>query len=144
MKEDGRGLCCWDEYLDRFESIFNGDVVSDFYYKYKEDFELLNKFGINGIRIFILWSRVILDGVGEVNFKGIKFYNDFIDECLKNNVELFVILYYFDILLFLFKDGDWLNRKIIDYFINFVKVCFENFGDRVSKWVIFNELWFVV
>ena len=70
-KEDGRGPCIWDEYLNRPESRFNGDVASDFYHKYKDDIKLSNEFGINGIRISISWSRVIPDGIGKVNEKGI-------------------------------------------------------------------------
>ena len=75
-KDDGRGPCIWDEYLNRPESKFNGDVASDFYHKYKEDIKLSNEFGINGIRVSISWSRVIPKGVGEVNEKGIEYYNN--------------------------------------------------------------------
>lgn len=142
-KEDGRGPCCWDEYLKRPESKFNGDMASDFYHKYKEDLELSKDFGVNGIRISISWSRVIPDGVGEVNPKGIQFYNDLIDECIKNNVEPFVTLHHFDTPLQLFQNGDWLDRSNIDHFVHFAKVCFENFGDRVNKWATFNEPWSV-
>lgn len=141
--EDGRGPCEWDEYLNRPESKFNGDIASDFYHKYKEDLELSNKFGVNGIRISISWSRVIPDGEGEVNPKGVKYYNDLIDECLKNNVEPFVTLHHFDTPLKLFKNGDWLDRDNIDHFVNFAKVCFEHFGDRVKQWATFNEPWSV-
>ena len=56
-KEDGRGPCIWDEYLNRPESKFNGDEASDFYHKYKEDLELSREFGVNGIRISISWSQ---------------------------------------------------------------------------------------
>lgn len=95
-KEDGRGPCYWDEYLSRAESNFNGDVASDFYHKYKDDLKLASEFGLNGIRISIAWSRVIPNGVGEINSKAIEFYNNLIDECIKNNVEPYVTLHNFD------------------------------------------------
>lgn len=142
-KDDGRGPCIWDEYLNRPESKFNGDVASDFYHKYKEDIKLSNEFGINGIRVSISWSRVIPKGVGEVNEKGIEYYNNLINECIANNVEPYVTLHHFDTPLQLFKNGDWLDRNNIDYFVNFAKVCFDNFGDRVTKWITFNEAWAV-
>nr|WP_035571523.1 6-phospho-beta-galactosidase [Halonatronum saccharophilum] len=141
---DGRGPCYWDEYLNREESRFNGDTASDFYNKYPKDLELAQKYGVNGIRISIAWSRVIPDGSGEVNPKGIEFYNNLIDECLKRGIELYVTLHHFDTPLSLFKNGDWLDRDNIDHFLNFAKVCFENFGDRVKKWVSINEPWSVV
>jgi 6-phospho-beta-galactosidase len=142
-KEDGRGPCCWDVHLNRPESTFTGDAASDFYHKYKEDLELSKEFGVNGIRISIAWTRIIPDGVGEVNPKGIEYYSNLIDECIKNNVEPFITLHHFDTPLSLFEKGDWLYRDTIDYFVKFAKVCFENFGDRVKKWTTFNEAWAV-
>ena len=141
--EEGRGPCIWDDYLNRPESKFNGDVASDFYHKYAKDLSLSKEFGLNGIRISISWSRVIPDGIGKVNEKGIEFYSNLIDECLKNGVEPFVTLHHFDTPLNLFKNGDWLDRENINHFVRFAKICFDNFGDRVTKWITFNEAWAV-
>lgn len=143
-KEDGRGECYWDEYLKRPESTFNGDMASDFYHKYKEDLKLSKEFGLNGIRISIAWSRILPNGVGEVNQKAIEFYNNLIDECIKNNIEPYVTLHHFDTPLSLYKNGDWLDRDNIDNFVNFARICFENFGDKVQKWITINEPWSVV
>ncbi|MCR2044439.1 6-phospho-beta-galactosidase [Anaerosalibacter massiliensis] len=136
---DGRGPCYWDEYLHRPESRYNGDIASDFYHKYKEDLQLSKDFGVNGIRISIAWTRIIPDGKGEINLKGIDYYNKLIDECLKNGIEPFVTLHHFDTPLPLYKEGDWLNRENIEHFVRFARVCFENFGDRVKKWITINE-----
>lgn len=141
--EEGRGPCIWDEYLNRPESKFNGDIASDFYHQYGKDLSLSKEFGLNGIRISISWSRIIPDGVGKVNEKGIEFYNNLIDECLKNGVEPFVTLHHFDTPLNLFKNGDWLDRDNINHFVKFAKICFDNFGDRITKWITFNEAWAV-
>ena len=35
--------------------------------------------------------------------------------------------------------GSWGNRDSIDWFLNFAKVMFENFGDRVKYWLTINE-----
>ena len=140
---DGRGMCYWDEYLHRSGSSFNGDIASDFYHKYKEDLKLCKDFGINGIRISISWSRVFPDGYGKINENGLEYYNNLIDECIKNGVEPYVTLHHFDTPLTLFKNGDWLDRENIKHFVEFSKVCFENFGDRVKKWITINEPWSV-
>lgn len=139
--EDGRGPCVWDDYMNRPGSRFNGDKASDFYHKYKEDLELCNEFGVNGIRISISWSRIMPKGVGEVNPKGIAYYNDLIDECIKQGVEPFVTLHHFDTPLDLFNNGHWLNRALIDQFVTYAEICFKAFGDRVKKWATFNEPW---
>lgn len=144
VNEGGRGPCYWDEFLHRPESRFNGDVASDFYHQYPVDLKLSNEYGLNGIRISIAWSRVIPDGVGEVNEEGLAFYDRLIDECLANGVEPVVTLHHFDTPLSLFHQGDWLNRDNINHFVRFAEVCFERFGDRVKKWVSINEPWSVV
>ncbi len=139
--EDGRGPCAWDEYLNRPGSRYHGDPASDFYHQYKEDLRLCKAFGINGIRISISWTRIIPDGVGPVNQKGIAYYDQLIDECIAQGVEPFVTLHHFDTPLPLFKNGHWLNRATIDAFLNFAQICFEHYGDRVRKWATFNEPW---
>lgn len=140
-KEAGRGPCAWDEYMNRPESRFNADPASDFYHQYKNDLQLSHDFGVNGIRISISWTRILPTGEGEINQAGIDYYNDLIDECIRQGVEPFVTLHHFDTPLTYFHDGHWLNRNIIDKFVAFAKICFEVFGDRVKKWATFNEPW---
>lgn len=140
-KEDGRGPCAWDDYMNRPGSRFTADPASDFYHKYKEDLQLSHDFGINGIRISISWTRILPEGKGKINQAGIDYYNDLINECIKQGVEPFVTLHHFDTPLPFFNNGHWLNRDLIDYFVDYAKICFENFGDRVKKWATFNEPW---
>ena len=140
-REDGRGPCVWDDYMNRPGSRFNGDMASDFYHKYREDLQMAHDFGVNGIRISISWTRILPEGKGKVNPKGIAYYNDLIDECIRQGVEPFVTLHHFDTPLSFFQNGHWLNRDLIDYFVDYAKICFEAFGDRVKKWATFNEPW---
>ena len=140
-REDGRGPCVWDDYMNRPGSRFNGDMASDFYHKYREDLQMAHDFGVNGIRISISWTRILPEGKGKVNPKGIAYYNDLIDECIRQGVEPFVTLHHFDTPLPFFQNGYWLNRDLIDYFVDYAKICFEAFGDRVKKWATFNEPW---
>ena len=58
-REDGRGPCAWDDYMNRPGSRFTADPASDFYHKYKEDLQLSHDFGVNGIRISISWTRIL-------------------------------------------------------------------------------------
>ena len=140
-REDGRGPCVWDDYMNRPGSRFNGDVASDFYHKYPEDLQLAHDFGVNGIRISISWTRILPEGKGAVNQKGIAYYNRLIDECIRQGVEPFVTLHHFDTPLPFFQNGHWLNRDLIDAFVQYAKICFQAFGDRVKKWATFNEPW---
>ena len=82
-REDGRGPCAWDDYMNRPGSRFTADPASDFYHKYKEDLQLSHDFGVNGIRISISWTRILPEGKGAINQAGIDYYNDLINECIR-------------------------------------------------------------
>ncbi|WP_367006810.1 6-phospho-beta-galactosidase [Streptococcus sp. ZY19097] len=138
-QEDGKGRVAWDTYLAK-EERYTGDPASDFYHKYPIDLELSERFGLNGIRISIAWSRIFPKGFGEINPKGVAFYHDLIAECHKHHVEPFVTLHHFDTPEVLFDNGDFLNRENVDHFVNFAKFCFEEYGNEVNYWITFNEI----
>jgi len=54
---------------------------------------VMKSLGANTYRFSISWPRVIPDGgrEGAVNEKGIKFYNDLIDECLRLDMTPFAV-----------------------------------------------------
>ncbi|QLB51851.1 6-phospho-beta-galactosidase [Streptococcus sanguinis] len=136
---DGKGRVAWDTFLVK-EGRFSSDPASDFYHKYPIDLELSEKFGVNGIRISIAWSRIFPNGYGEVNPLGVKFYHDLIAECRKHNVEPFVTLHHFDTPEVLFNHGDFLNRDNIDHFLEYAKFCFKEYSSEVKYWITFNEI----
>ncbi len=82
---------------------------------------------------------MIPQGTGEVNPKGIAYYNNLINECLKYNIVPLVTMFHFDMPAALDARGSWSNPDSVDWFVNFAKVMFENFGDRVKYWLTINE-----
>ncbi|KAL9270837.1 Hydroxyisourate hydrolase-like protein [Drosera capensis] len=98
-KEDGRTPSIFDTYtLDsRCISVLfseswhggNGDVAVDGYHKYEEDVQLIVETGLDAYRFSISWSRLIPNGRGPVNPKGLEFYNNFINELIKHGKEIF-------------------------------------------------------
>ncbi|MCQ2012003.1 glycoside hydrolase family 1 protein [Clostridium butyricum] len=114
-------------------------VSSDHYHHYKEDVALFAEMGFKAYRFSISWARLIPNGVGEINHQGIEFYGNLIDECLKYGIEPIVTMYHFDLPAALQTKGGWSNRETIDAFVNFAKVMFENYGDRVKYWLTINE-----
>lgn len=74
--EDGRGLSIWDVYTREDGRIFNndnGDIACDHYHRFREDIKTMKEIGVKAYRFSISWSRIIPDGVGELNEKGVKF-----------------------------------------------------------------------
>jgi beta-glucosidase len=39
--------------------------------------------------------------------------------------------------------GGWPNATMIDYFADYADLAFRAFGDRVKKWLTFNEPWVI-
>lgn len=143
LTEGNRGKTYWDDYLEE-QGVFNPSMASDFYHRYPEDLELCQKFGINGIRISIAWSRIFPDGSGEIDPVGVDFYHRLIDECLDKGVEPFVTLHHFDTPVPLFKKGDWLSSEMMFSYVNFADFCFKEYGRKVKYWITINEPWSVV
>ena len=80
--EDGKGLGEWDVFSHGNPLNLNGatgDVSCDFYHHYKEDIDMMAAGKQNTYRFSIAWDRILPNGRGEVNPKGIEFYNNVID-----------------------------------------------------------------
>ena len=118
-------------------------MADDFYHKYKEDVQMMKSLGITNFRMSLSWPRILPNGtIDNVNELGIQFYNNVIDELLKNGITPFVTLYHWDLPSALDKNkstDSWLNPNIIDLFNDYADLCFNRFGDRVKYWLSFNE-----
>lgn len=136
--EDGKGPSCQDV-KEVPAGTSDLKVCADEYHHYKEDIALFAEMGFKVYRFSISWSRMIPRGTGEVNPKGIAYYNNLINECLKYNIVPLVTMFHFDMPAALDERGSWSNPDSVDWFVNFAKVMFENFGDRVKYWLTINE-----
>ena len=124
-----------DEYYPSHEAI-------DFYHRYKEDIALFAEMGFKCLRISIAWSRIFPNG-DEIkpNEEGLKFYDLMFDEMIKNNIEPVVTICHFDTPIGIIeKFGGWKNRRFIDFYLNYCKVIFERYKDKVKYWMTFNEI----
>ncbi|XP_057852628.1 beta-glucosidase 22 isoform X3 [Cryptomeria japonica] len=111
----------------------------------QEDVRLMYEMGLDAYRFSISWSRLIPDGRGAINPKGLEYYNSLINELRHYGIEPHVTLYHFDLPQSL-EDayGGWLSSQIIEDFKAYAEVCFREFGDRVKYWTTFNEPAFTV
>ncbi len=140
---DGKGKSVWDEFVRIPNKTFkgsNGDVAVDHYHRFKEDIALMAEQGLKTYRFSIAWTRILPEGRGEINQKGVDFYSDLIDELLKYGIEPIVTLYHWDLPQAL-EDayGGWESRQVIQDFTNYAKILFDAYSDRVNYWVSLNE-----
>lgn len=140
---DGKGKSVWDEFVRIPNKTFkgsNGDVAVDHYHRFKEDIALMAEQGLKTYRFSIAWTRILPEGRGEINQKGLDFYSDLINELLKYGIEPIVTLYHWDLPQAL-EDayGGWESRQVIQDFTNYAKILFDAYSDRVNYWVSLNE-----
>lgn len=136
--EDGKGLSVQDvKVIPEGTSDFK--VCSDHYHQFKKDVKLFSELGLKVYRFSIAWTRILPNGTGEVNEKGITFYSNLIDELLKHDIVPLITMYHFDLPYELEKKGGWSNRSTIDAFVTYCEILFERFGDRVKNWLTINE-----
>ncbi len=139
---DGKGLSIWDTFSQKKKKITdnqNGNIACDFYHRYAEDIALMYELNIPNYRFSISWSRILPQGIGPINYKGVDFYNRIIEFCLELGIEPWVTLYHWDLPEALQKKGGWTNREVIHWFGYYVDCCIKLFGDRVKKWMVLNE-----
>lgn len=140
---DGKVESMWDRYLHE-NDLENGDVASDHYHRFEEDIRMMKEGGQNSYRFSLSWPRIIKNKEGEINEKGLAFYQRLLDACHKYDIEPFVTIYHWDLPQYWEEEGGWLNNKVAYAFEHLAKVCFEHFGDKVRNWTTFNEpKWFI-
>lgn len=139
---DGKGVSIWDTY-SRLPGVVNnyesGDVACDHYNRYKDDVKIMKQIGLNAYRFSISWTRVLPEGTGTVNQKGLQFYSDLVDELLKNGITPYVTLFHWDYPEKLMQRGGWLNKECVEWFAEYTRVIVERLSDRVEHWITINE-----
>ena len=142
VNEDGKGESIWDRFCLTEGSVKNGDhgeVACDHYRRYPEDVELMKLMNLGAYRFSISWPRVIPQGIGKVNAKGLDFYSRLVDMLLEAKIRPFVTLYHWDLPQALQDRGGWANRQTAEAFGDYAEVIFKKLGDRVKDWITINE-----
>ncbi|MFA9396951.1 MAG: glycoside hydrolase family 1 protein [Clostridiaceae bacterium] len=124
---------------EKFYNEVGSVTTSDFYRKYKEYIKIMKDLNIKSYRTSIQWSRLILDREGTVDTDGVIFYNNVINELIKNDIEPMMCLHHFDLPMYWMEKGGFENKETVHAFAEYADICFKLFGDRVKYWSTFNE-----
>ena len=132
FNEEGKGLNIWDVFSRIPGTIRGGDnldVACDSYHRWKEDVKLLKELGVNGYRYSVSWSRVMPEGKGRVNQKGLDYYRRLTDTLVDAGIAPNITLYHWDLPYELERMGGWLNRDVADWFADYAEIIFKNITD---------------
>ena len=145
-QEDGRSASIWDTFSHTPGKVKNGDtgdIACDHYRRFENDLDLMKEIGINAYRLSVSWSRVIPNGRGATNSKGLAFYDRLIDGLLERNIDPWVTLYHWDLPQALQDKGGWDARDTAFALADYANVVTHALGDRVKNWITINEPWCV-
>jgi beta-glucosidase len=144
VREDGRGASIWDTWAHTPGKIADGstgDVACDHYHRFRADVELMASLGLRAYRFSVSWPRVIPDGDGAANQRGLDFYDRLVDALLEHGIAPALTLYHWDLPQALQDRGGWANRTTADAFAAYAGILAARLGDRVRLWMTHNEPW---
>ena len=110
---DGRGESIWDRFCARPGAISDGSsgaVACDHYHRFGDDIALMKRLNLNAYRFSIAWPRVLPEGRGQVNERGLDFYDRLVDALLAAGIRPLPTLYHWDLPQALGGRG-WLARS---------------------------------
>jgi beta-glucosidase len=143
---DGAGPSIWHRFV-RTPGLTKdgdtGDVACDHYRRMADDVALMKRLGLKAYRFSIAWARILPEGRGAVNERGLAFYERLVDTLLENGIEPMATLFHWDLPAALDDRGGWLNPEVADWFADYASVLFRRLDDRVKLWATLNEPWVV-
>jgi beta-glucosidase len=140
--EDGRGPSIWDTFSHTPGRVRNGDtgdVAADHYHRWAEDADLMKHLGLDSYRFSLSWSRVLPEGAGQVNIKGLDYYKRLVEGLNERGIAPMATLFHWDLPQALQDRGGWVNRDCARWFADYAAVVFDALGDLVPTWLTLNE-----
>src|SRR5260221_4186085 len=141
-REDGRGESIWDRFSHtpgNTRDGATGDVADDHYHRYLDDLDLMQSLGIQSYRFSVAWPRIMPDGAGAVNQKGLDFYRRLVDGLVARNIRPMATLFHWDLPQALQDQGGWESRDTAMRFADYADTVFQALGDAVPVWLTLNE-----
>ena len=120
-----------------------GDVACDHYHRWREDIALMRGLGLKAYRFSVSWSRVLPEGRGRINPRGLDFYSRLVDGLLEAGIRPLITLYHWDLPAALDALGGWLNPEVANWFGDYAHLVCGTLADRVDHWATLNEPWVV-
>ena len=141
--EDGRKPSVWDTFSHTPGKVQNGDTgdaANDSYHRYKLDVQLLKSLGVKGYRFSIAWPRVVPEGTGPANEKGMAYYERLLDELAGAGIEPYATLFHWDLPQALEdRVGGWQSPETSKAFADYAGLIAKRFSSRIRHFFTINE-----
>ena len=144
VTEDGRGESIWDRFAATPGNTYEGHtgaVACDHYHRYRQDVDLMADMGVQAYRFSTAWPRILPQGRGQTNSRGLDFYDRLVDSLLERGITPYPTLFHWDLPQALQDRGGWYSRSTTDAFAEYTEALVRRLGDRVYTWITHNEPW---
>ena len=141
--EDGRLPSIWDTFANTPGRVRHGDtgnIACDHYHRVPDDLDLLVSIGVTSYRFSVAWPRILPEGSGSPNQKGLDFYRRVLEGLHDRSIEPLVTIYHWDLPQTLEDQGGWRRRETAERFADFAALLAEEL-DGVPGWITLNEPW---
>jgi beta-glucosidase len=141
---DGKSPSIWDTLTSvpgAIDDGSNGSVACASYPDPGPDIDLVAGLGVGWYRFSVSWPRVVPDAAGEVNKRGLDYYERLVDGLLERDITPAATLYHWDLPQALENRGGWLVRESAERFADYAMAVHDRLGDRVRLWATLNEPW---
>jgi len=142
--EDGKGESIWDRFARWPGHVLNGDTgdtACDHYHRMEADVALMAELGLPWYSFTLAWTRLLPQGRGAPNPRGLAFYDRLVDTLLARGIQPKATLYHWDLPQALQDEGGWPAPATAEAFAEYARLAFDRLGDRVKIWATFNEPW---
>jgi beta-glucosidase len=143
---DGRGQSVWETFGARpgaIEGGGDGSRACDSYRRWRRDLDLIDELNLSAYRFSVSWARILPNGRGRVEPRGLDHYERFVDGLLERGTTPILTLNHWDMPEALMAGGGWAARSTVDAFAEYTEAVVGRLGDRVRWWVTQNEPWII-
>ena len=140
---DARGETIWDRFITERGLPDHGLVACDHVRRVEQDLDVMAELGLDAYRFSVAWARVLPDGRGRPDPRGVGFYDRLVDGLLERGITPWLTLYHWDLPQALEDRGGWRSRDTVGAFADYADLMTGHLGDRVKDWTTHNEPWVV-
>ncbi len=130
----------WNDWYHRGRIKDHTDPAraTDHYHLWKQDADLMAEMKLKFYRLGIEWAR-ICPKEGEADEAAIGHYREELIYLKEKGISVLLTLHHFTNPMWFEKKGGFTKRENLHYYIDFVGLAVEAFGDLVSEYITINE-----